>query len=136
VTSLVSLFFLPPSRLLVKLGNAKAQGAWDAILNPLLRRLLLKQLIAPNGDAVAFTDPEAGSDSCGPAWIHLWLCPRKITIHYAFSLDLGELEKREGKLLNSPPSFQIIYLSFNPSRLLTNIFNLIRTVFCLYRLKL
>jgi hypothetical protein len=50
--------------------------------SPLLRRLLLlKQLIARNSDAVAFTDPEAGSASCGPGWIHLWFRPRKITTH-------------------------------------------------------
>jgi hypothetical protein len=47
----------------------------------LRRLLLLKQLIARNSDAVAFTDPEAGSASCGPGWIHLWFCPRKITTH-------------------------------------------------------
>lgn len=32
-----------------------------------------------NSDAVAFTDPEAGFASCGPAWVHRH-CPRKIII--------------------------------------------------------
>jgi len=99
VSSLVSFF---SSRVLVKRSNAKAQDAWDAILNPLLRRLLLlKQLIARNSDAVPFTDPEAGSASCGPGWIHLWFCPRKITSMHSRSI-WSNWEKEKKKWLNSP----------------------------------
>ena len=69
--------FLPP-RVLVKQSHAKAQGVHHCCAFLFLWPPLLKQLIAGNSDAVAFVDPEAGSAPCGPAWIHLWFCPRRI----------------------------------------------------------